>query len=167
MPIAQALLPEIDQEFAVTRKVIARLPDEHFTYKPHPKSMEAGAIANHIATMMQWGLVTLREPEFDVAPGGVPVPQIHRPTTAAVLADFDKLAAEFRAELAKASDAAMMQSWAAKQNGAVFFEMPRIAVIRGMIVNHTIHHRAQLCVYLRLLNLSVPSVYGPSADEQN
>jgi len=61
----------------------------------------------------------------------------------------------------------MMQSWAAKQNGAVFFEMPRIAVIRGMIVNHTIHHRAQLCVYLRLLNLSVPSVYGPSADEQN
>lgn len=167
MSIAQSLQPELAQELAVTRKVLTRLPDANFGYKPHPKSMDAGSIANHIATMLHWGDVTLRETEFDVAPGGVPVPQIHRTTSAEVLADFDKNVAEFHAELARTNDSAMMQPWALKQNGAVFFEMPRAAVIRAMILNHIIHHRAQLCVYLRLLNLPVPAVYGPSADEPN
>lgn len=166
MTIAQSLLPELDSESAMTRKVLARLPDAHFGFKPHPKSMSLGDLASHVTTMVYWGTATLQHPEFDVAPGGVQLVSPKYVNQSQLLAAFDANLAAFRAELAKTSDAAMQQSWALKNNGAVFFEMPRIAVIRGMILNHLIHHRAQLCVYLRLLNLPVPAVYGPTADEQ-
>ncbi len=165
MSLAQALVAEFDSEAASTRKVLARLPESKFAFRPHAKSMEAGALASHLATILFWGATVLKEREFDVAPGGELRPSIHHKSSAALLAAFDKNAAEFRAALAGASEDDLQVKWALKKNGQVVFEMPRAAVLRPMIFHHTVHHRAQLCVYLRLLDVPVPSIYGPTADE--
>lgn len=165
MTISQFLLQEFDSEVATTRKVLGRLPTEHFGFKPHTKSMAAGAIASHVTTMLHWGAVTLDECEFDMAPGGVQVEQEEHKTTAELLAAHDRYAAEFRAAIERAKDVDFGVTWTLKRNGAVLLAAPRLALLRGMILNHIVHHRAQICVYLRLLDLPVPSVYGPSADE--
>lgn len=165
MTIAQGLLQEFDKEVAATRKVLGRLPTEHFGFKAHAKSMAAGAIASHVTTMLHWGAVTLDEREFDMAPGGVPVEQEEYKNTAELLAAHDRYAAEFRSAIERAKDADFEVTWTLKRNGTVLLAAPRLALLRSMILNHIVHHRAQLCVYLRLLNLPVPSVYGPSADE--
>src|SRR5262245_60406404 len=145
MPICEALLPELEKEMAVTRKTLERVPDSKFNYKPHEKSMEMGALALHIAMMADWGADTLKNDNFDVAP--VDGPKYEMPVvknTSELLALFDKSVAKFRDALKSTDDAAMMKEWSLLAGGQPMFTMPRAAVIRGMILNHMVHHRGQL-----------------------
>ena len=168
MPMNQALLPEFDHEMANTRKTLERVPDGKFDWKPHTKSMAMGKLATHVALIPEWAGMTLNTPQFDVRPvGGPEMRQPEFKTRAEVLAHFDKSTAEARAALAAASDESLLASWSLLNAGKPIFTMPRVAVIRSMIMNHMIHHRAQLGVYLRLNDVPVPGVYGPSADESN
>ena len=167
MTIAQTMLPEVEQEMANTRKTLARVPDSAWDYKPHEKSMSMGALALHIAMMADWGADTLTSPSFDVAPVDAPPYQMPEgKNTQQVLALFDKAIVRFKETLSATQDSAMMASWSLLQGGKPLFSMPRAAVIRGMILNHLVHHRGQLTVYLRLNGVPVPALYGPSADEQ-
>jgi uncharacterized damage-inducible protein DinB len=130
--------------------------------------MSMGALALHIAMMADWATDTMKNDNFDIAPVGAPAYVM--PTaknTAEVLAIFDKAVVNFKGELAKTENDAMMKSWSLLQAGTPMFTMPRVAVIRSMILNHLIHHRGQLSVYLRMNDVPVPALYGPSADEQN
>ena len=162
MAIADALLPEYDHEMAVTRKLLERVPEGKFDWKPHPKSMSFIALASHVATIPSWGAPTLNLPELDL--GGVP-PNTAPASRAELLEQFDKNVAETRAALVGKTDAEMMVVWSLKNNGQKLFTLPRAAVWRGFVMNHHIHHRAQLSVYLRLNDVAVPAMYGPSADE--
>ncbi|HEY3741005.1 MAG TPA: DinB family protein [Bryobacteraceae bacterium] len=167
MSISQALLPEFDQEVATTRKVLDRLPDDKYGWKPHEKSMAAGRLASHIAEMGGWGSMTMTTEFYDFAPGGVnAIPPANYATKAELLENYDKAMGETRAALAAASDGDFMSMWSLQNNGKVMMTMPRVAVIRGFVMNHIVHHRGQLSVYLRLLDIPVPSIYGPSADER-
>jgi uncharacterized damage-inducible protein DinB len=166
MTIGQSMLPEFDQEMQGTRKVLERCPDEKWNWKPHDKSGTLGWLAGHVATMVSWLPYTIQTEELDYAPVGGPSfqpPKIDNRKE--LLAEFDKNVAEARAALAGVSDAEMMKNWRLLAGGQEIFSMPRIAAIRGMVLNHHIHHRAQLTVYFRLLNVAVPGLYGPSADE--
>jgi uncharacterized damage-inducible protein DinB len=166
MSINQALLPEYDHEMANTRKTLERVPENKFDWKPHTKSMAMGPLAIHIASMPQWAGMTLATPQFDVRPeGGQPSQQPVVKTRAELLSLFDKNSAEARAAIAAASDESLMTPWSLLSAGKTIFTMPRVAVLRSMIMNHMIHHRAQLGVYLRLNDVPVPATYGPSADE--
>ena len=162
MPIVDTLLPEFDHEMTVTRKLLERVPDDRFTWKPHSKSYAVGALAQHLATIPMWGLRTLSDTEIDVA---LMPPASQLATTGDVLALFDGYASSARAALVGKSDAELKVHWALKRDGHVIFSMPKHAVWRSFVMSHLIHHRAQLGVYLRLLDIPVPSSYGPSADE--
>ncbi len=168
MSIAQSLLPEFDQEMANTRKVLERVPDEKWNWKPHDKSGTTGWLAGHVATIPDWLTFTLKTESLDYAP--VDGQNTYTPPKtddrAQTLAAFDKCSADARTVLAAASDQDLMKNWTLLAGGKEIFTMPRVACVRGMIMNHLIHHRAQLTVYLRLLNVPVPGLYGPSADEQ-
>jgi len=166
MSLSQALLPEFDQEMANTRKTLERVPDDKFSWKPHPKSGSMGWLAGHLASLPEWAVVTITKDSFDMNPEGKgfqPPPQPNNRKE--VLERFDKHVAEARAALAKASDADLGKSWAFLNNGATMFSMPRSTCLRTWVLNHNVHHRAQLGVYLRLNNIAVPAIYGPSADE--
>jgi uncharacterized damage-inducible protein DinB len=164
--INQALLGEFDHEMANARKTLERVPDDKFDWKPHSKSMSMGGLTAHIAMIPSWAKMTMETQQFDVnPPGGQPVAQPQLKTRAEALAFFDKGVPEARAAIAAATDEAMMQPWSLLNGGKPVFAMPRVAVLRNMIMNHMIHHRAQLGVYLRMNDLPVPAIYGPSADE--
>ena len=166
MRISDALLPEFDQEAANTRKCLERIPEDKFDYKPHPKSFDLRGLATHIATMIGWGVTTLQSDSFDYAPPGAPpYTPPNFTTTAEILKAFDEGVQAFRAELAKTENEAMMAPWSLLGGGTVMFTMPRAAVLRGMIFNHIVHHRGQLTVYMRMCDIPVPGLYGPSADE--
>jgi uncharacterized damage-inducible protein DinB len=168
MRIAETMMPEVEQEMAQTRKTLARVPDDKFSYKPHDKSMDMGALALHIAMMADWGADTLVSDDFDIAPANGQQYQMPTARTSAeLLALFDKAVDRLKTNLAKTDDAAMMKQWSLLQGGNPIFTMPRVAVMRGMILNHLVHHRGQLTVYLRMCNVPVPALYGPSADEAN
>jgi len=164
MPQVDALLPEFDHEMAVTRKLLERVPEDRFDWKPHPKSYSLGQLAQHVATIPMWGGVTLNQSEIDIG-GSERPPQAG--TRAAVLAIFDGHVATTRAALAGKSDAELMAPWALKNSGHVVFSMPKAAVWRSFVMSHLIHHRAQLGVYLRMQDVPLPSTYGPSADENS
>jgi len=167
MKITDALLPEFDQEAASTRKVLERVPDDKLTWKPHPKSFSMGSLATHIANMMGWTVDTIAKDSFDIAPVGAP-PYKEEPVKSRkeLLEKWDKGVTAARAAIAGASDEHLMQPWSLMAGGQTLFTMPRIGCIRSFVMNHTIHHRAQLGVYLRLNDIPVPAIYGPSADEQ-
>ena len=168
MPISQSLLGEWDHEMAKARITLERVPDDMFDWTPHPKSMSMGKLAAHIAQIPLWAKMTLETPQFDVAPvGGPAVPQPDLKTRADVLSFFDKHQPEARQAIASSTDKDLTTTWALLSGGKPIFSMPRVTVLRGMIMNHMIHHRAQLGVYLRLNDLPVPAIYGPSADEGN
>ena len=162
MPFVDTLLPEFDHEMTLTRKVLERVPDERLDWKPHAKSYAAGQLAQHLATIPMWGTMTLSEVGVDLAllPPNVPLQ-----TRGEILALFDGHAASARAALVGKSDAELKAQWALKRDGHVIFSMPKQAVWRSFVISHLIHHRAQLGMYLRLLDVPVPSTYGPSADE--
>jgi uncharacterized damage-inducible protein DinB len=165
MSIAQALLPEFDQEMAVTRNLLACVPAERAEWRPHPRSTALGALASHIASLSGFGVPTLAGSELDMNPPGGPgfVPPTFT-TTEALLETFDANVAATRAAIAGASDEELKVSWSLKTGGHSIFTMPRAAVLRGMLMNHIIHHRGQLSVYLRLNDVPLPSIYGPTAD---
>jgi uncharacterized damage-inducible protein DinB len=164
MSIAQSMLPEFDMEMANTRNTLARMPEANLEYKPDPKSMGMAQLAGHIAEMVGWTVVTCTMPSFDIPADFKPfIPK----STSELLATFDQNATAARAALAGVTDEAMMQEWSLSMGGKQMMSMPRIALLRGMIMNHIIHHRAQLTVYYRLNGVAVPALYGPSADEQS
>jgi uncharacterized damage-inducible protein DinB len=167
MKISESLLPEFDQEMANTRKVLERVPAAKFSWKPHPKSSEFGALAAHIANMADWAGLTLETNSFDYAPPGAPPYETPKfASTEDLLAAFDKSVAQARSALAAADDSKMTAPWTLMAGGKTVMTMPRVAVVRSFVMNHTIHHRAQLGVYLRLNDIPVPALYGPTADEQ-
>lgn len=162
MTMAQSMLPEFDNEMANTRKMLERIPENKFDYKPDPKSMPMGKLASHVVEMVGWLKDTIQQPSIDISPDMKPYAATSRKD---LLDKFDQNAASSRAALAGVSDQAMMQEWTLKVGGNPMFSMPRVAVIRSMIMNHVIHHRAQLSVYYRMNGVPVPGMYGPSADE--
>ena len=166
MPISQMLVPEFDHEMANTRKTLERVPDEKFGWKPHEKSMSLGGLATHLANIPSWTAHTFDRDELDIAPPGQPPHKLDEAKSRAELLEaFDKNVASARAALEAASDENWQGKWSLLNGGNKIFTLPRIAVMRGFILSHSIHHRAQLGVYLRLLDVPVPSIYGPSADE--
>lgn len=164
MSIAESLLPEFDREMGLTRRVLERVPDGVFAWKPHEKSMTLGRLAEHLAELPGWMKVSIVESGIEMTTGR-PEGYQSPATRAAVLEMFDRNAAVARAALAGRTDAEMMAPWTLKAQGKEIFTMPKAVVIRGFVMNHIIHHRGQMSVYLRLQNVPVPSIYGPSADE--
>lgn len=162
MPLVDALLPEFDREMSTTRKLLERVPDENLDWKPHPKSFSIGALAGHLANLAGWGEVTLNHAEFDVGEGQSPAAP---PSRDELLSTFDRNVAATRAALAGKSDAELAGAWTLKRQGQTIFSMPKTVVWRSFVLNHLVHHRGQLSVYLRLREIPVPSMYGPSADE--
>ena len=164
-PIAPSLLPEFDHEMGTTRRLLVRVPEAELTWKPHDKSMSMGQLAGHLANLASWGTIILTSTAFDLAT----MPRDRTPelpaSVAALLATFDGKVAAARAELAPKTDAELMAMWTLKQDGEQVFTMPRISAFRSFVLNHTIHHRGQLSVYLRLKDVPLPSIYGPTADE--
>ena len=162
MPIVDALLPEFDHEMTTTRKLLERVPDDKLSWKPHAKSMPLGDLATHLANIVGWGEVTLNQPEIDL--GGAGRNEAAR-SRAELLKMFDQKVAATRAALTSKSDAELMAPWSLKNGNQTFFTMPKTVVWRSFVMNHHIHHRAQLGVYLRMQDVKIPSMYGPSADE--
>jgi uncharacterized damage-inducible protein DinB len=165
MPIKDALIAEFDREMASTRRALDRIPDDKLGFQPHPKSWTMGGLITHIAQIPGWGTMTMAMDEFDLEPGGKkyePPPSFT--STAGALAEFDKGVAECRAAMDR-DDAHYFGEWKMSKNGDVKLAMPRAAVMRSFVMNHLYHHRGQLTVYLRLAGISVPEIYGPSADE--
>ena len=166
MTIGQMMLGEFDNEMGNTRKVLERVPDEKWNWKPHEKSGTVGWLASHVGNLPGWATMTLETEQLDYAPVDGPSYQPPKITNRKeLLAEFDKNVVEARAAIGKASDEDMMKSWTLLAGGKAIFTMPRVACLRGVVMNHLIHHRAQLTVYYRLLDVAVPGLYGPSADE--
>jgi uncharacterized damage-inducible protein DinB len=165
MAFTDLLLPEFDHEMAVTRRVLERVPLQDADWKPHPKSMSVGELATHLAYVPTWIKDTLRADGYDMSGDAGERHPVLR-TSAELLAAFDQHVAGARQILAATSDAEMMAPWTLRAGEHVVFTQPRIGVLRGFILSHSIHHRGQLTVYLRLRDVPVPPVYGPSADER-
>ncbi len=166
MTYAETLLPEFDQEMANTRKVLERIPDDRLDWQAHSKSHTIGWNANHVADIPAWLTATLTTPSFDVAPvGGEPYKIPNRRSRNEILDHFDRNVAAARTAITETKDEDMGSPWTLLGGGKPIFSMPRSVVVRTMILNHLIHHRAHLCVYLRLNDIPVPGMYGPSGDE--
>lgn len=163
MPIRDMILPEFDQEMANTRKILERIPEERFDYQPHPRSWKANRLAGHIADLPSWVSHTMNVEVLDLKPGDyTPFEPITRKE---LLDKFDKFTQEAHNAIASATDEQLNAIWSMKWDGKTVMTMPRLAVLRSVVLNHLIHHRAQLSVYLRLLDVAVPGMYGPSADD--
>jgi len=166
MSYGEEILPEFDNEMASTRKVLERVPEDKLDWRAHPKSNTIGWNANHLAEIPGWVEGTLTQLTWDIAPVGGEPYQTPKLTSRAELLDlFDKNVAAARKALAAVKDEEMGQMWSLLQGGTPLMTMPRTAVIRSFVLNHAIHHRAILCVYLRLNDIPVPGMYGPSGDE--
>ncbi len=167
MSIAQSILPEFEQEMAGTRKTLERVPDDKLAWRAHPKSNTIGWVAAHLADLPGWTEFTLKEDSLDInPPGGKPHKTPEATSRAAMLETFDKNVATAKKTIAETSDSEFMQPWSLLSGGQTIMTLPKIAVVRGFIMNHIIHHRAILTVYLRLNDIPVPALYGPSGDEQ-
>jgi uncharacterized damage-inducible protein DinB len=162
MPISQLLLPEFDQEMANTRKTLERVPAEKWDWKPHSKSGSLGWLAAHVATLPNFTITMANTDEYEIDGGH----RVNVKGHSEMLPTFDDLTKQAREALSSMSDEKFQQTWTLKFKGHVIFAMPRYAAIRSAGFNHVFHHRGQLTVYLRLLDIPVPGLYGPSADEQ-
>ena len=166
MALCDALLPEFDHEMSNTRKTLERVPHDKFDWKPHLKSTSMGGLATHLSNIPTWAVYTISQDSLDLAPEGKPLPPAELAKSQSdLLSVFDSNVAKARAAIAGASDDDLMKSWTLLSNGRQLLTLPKIAVLRSFVMNHQIHHRAQLGVYLRLNDIPVPSIYGPSADE--
>ncbi|HEY3823266.1 MAG TPA: DinB family protein [Bryobacteraceae bacterium] len=162
MTISETLVPEFDQEMATLRKLVDRVPEDKFSWKPHAKSMTLGRLASHVSEMSRWASFIINQDTFEMTPGQAP---FNAATKAELMAALDKNVADARALIAGASDEQLGKNWSFLYGGHVVMEMPRAAALRTVVMNHIIHHRGQLSVFLRLLDVPIPSIYGPSADE--
>ena len=156
------LLAEYDHEISTTRKLLERIPDDKLTWKPHVKSMSLGGLGTHLANLPQWTGAILNDTRFDLAslPPNLPEKTSH----ADILAAFDESTKRARGWMNK-TDAELVARWTLYRGTQEIFSMPRIAAFRSFVLSHLIHHRGQLSVYLRLNDIPVPPIYGPSADE--
>ncbi|HXN19513.1 MAG TPA: DinB family protein [Candidatus Binatus sp.] len=166
MPIRDAILSEFNHEMISTRQTLERVPEGKGDWAPHEKSMKMGRLAGHLAELSGWAATIIGQDSLDFRPAGAPpVSPTVMTSHTQLLEVFDKKAADARTAIAAASDETLLKSWTLLSGGQTIFTMPRVAVLRSFVMNHIVHHRAQLGVYLRLNNIPVPSVYGPSADE--
>jgi uncharacterized damage-inducible protein DinB len=161
MAIKDSILAEYDHEVGTTRKLLERLPDDNLGWKPHPKSMSFGELGTHLANLSLWTGNVLNESFFDLDG----VTKAHELTSRAdILRAFDDSTKRARAWMDK-TDAEYVARWSLRRGGQEMFSMPRVSALRSFVMNHLIHHRGQLSVYLRLNDISVPPIYGPTADE--
>jgi len=160
MSFVETLLPEFDQEMATTRRVLERVPSDKGEWKPHPKSFALGHLAQLVARMPGWQVSAVTEQTLDLASA----PRYSMQPTEELLEVFDENVRAARAALAATNDAALAESWSLTMGAQTLFTTTRANVVRQNI-NHLVHHRGQLTVYLRLLDVPVPSIYGPTADE--
>ncbi len=166
MAIREALLVELAMETAATRKVLERVPEDKLNWKPADKSMTLNRLATHLAEMPSWGVHALTMDELDInPPGGEPYKPVELGSVADILELFDTNVAKLLEVLERTNDDDFKQPWTLKNAGVEIFTEPKIGVLRGMVMNHSIHHRGQLSVYLRLNGVPLPAIYGPSADE--
>lgn len=164
MSVRDALLSEFDHEIATTRRLLERLPDDEarLAWKPHEKSMTLGGVSTHLANIPTWTGPIFDAASFDLSGERPALDEQH--SRAAILAHFDEATRAARKAMDK-SDAEYAAMWTLRRDGHEMFSMPRTSVFRSFVLNHLIHHRGQLSVYLRLNDIPVPSIYGPSADE--
>ena len=166
MSIAESILPEFDLEMTGTRKTLERIPNELLTWKAHDKSNSIGWVACHLAEIVSWVEGTLAADSWDLnPPDGEPYSTPNLESIEEILALFDSNFDAARKSIAAASDEEFFKSWSLLSAGETLFSMPKLGVIRTWVLNHSIHHRGHLCVYLRLNDIPVPALYGPSADE--
>lgn len=166
MALRDGLLAQFDHEMVGTRKTLERVPEGKPDWAPHPKSMKMARLAGHLAELPRWAVETINRDTLDVAPaGGRPFEPLVMTSRKQLLEAFDKYAVGARAALAGASDETLLGKWTLLAGGKEIFSLPRLAVVRSFVLSHIIHHRAQLGVYLRMNDVPVPSIYGPSADE--
>ena len=163
MAVRDTLLPDFDHEMAVTRVVLARAPEAAFGWRPHEKSFSLGGLASHIAQIPHWGEAILDREFYDLTQRG---PRREETTAAAVLATFDDHVTVVRRKLLERTDPELMATWTLRRGGVPMLSMPRLTAFRSFLLHHLIHHRGQLTVYLRLQEVPVPPLYGPTADEQ-
>ena len=163
MALSDALLAEFDHEMTVTRKLLERVPEDRFAWKPHPKSSSLGQLAQHVATLPMWGVITINQSELDMGGTQQLAPVANR---SELLALFDGHVAGTRAALVGKTDAELMAPWTLKIGDRIVFSMPKASVWRSFVMSHMVHHRGQLSVYLRMQDVPLPAMYGPSADEQ-
>ena len=163
MAIKDSLIPEFDHEMGTTRRMLDRVPEADFGWKPHEKSMSLQQLAGHLANIPYWCSAVLEAPFFDLATSP---PRTPPATRAALLEEFDQKVKTARATLVERTDGELLSPWTLKQGTHEIFTMPKISAIRSFVMNHSIHHRGQLSVYLRLRNVPIPPIYGPTADEQ-
>lgn len=167
MSPSKSLLPEFTHEMAGLRRVIERIPADRLEYRPHPKSFTLGQLANHLVEVPGWAATTLTTAELDYSlPENVAKRATPSKDAAGLLRTLDAGVEAAVKAFADTPDEVFHGDWTLKNEGQVLFTMPRLAVLRGFVLNHAIHHRAQLTVYLRLLEVPVPALYGPSADEE-
>ncbi|WNQ08883.1 DinB family protein [Paenibacillus aurantius] len=159
----QLIMGDVQQELASTRRILERLPDEHMTWKPHEKSMTVGELATHLTNLLNWQLAIFQYPELDLST--VPFRREAIERRADVLEEFDTNRAKLEQLLAKSDENQLGEEWTLRNGDHVILRQPRALALRTFGISHMIHHRAQLGVYLRLLDLPVPGLYGPSADE--
>lgn len=161
--IQESLLPDFDHELAVTRRLLERVPEHDLAWKPHAKSFSLGELAMHLAQLIRWGRTILNEDSHDVALGRGERPSAQ--SVADVLAAFDEHSSAVRQRLVAMVDAELMAVWELRQKGHVIMSMPRVTALRRFVLHHLVHHRGQLSVYLRMRDVPLPPIYGPSADE--
>jgi uncharacterized damage-inducible protein DinB len=166
MAITEALLPEFDHEMATTRRLLDRVPESQLSWTPHDKSMTLGQLAGHLASIPFWCTATLRADSLDLATLGDDARPKPPGSRASLLTQFDERVAVARERLAASTDPELLAPWTLKNGEQEYFTMPKISAIRTFVMNHIIHHRGQLSVYLRLNNVPIPPIYGPTADEQ-
>ncbi len=163
MSLLDPIISELQHEAATTRKLLERIPDEQFDWQPHQKSMSVQNLTNHIAQIYNWCGYIVNQDELDIATA-----QFERKMAGAtqeLLALFDENVANAVALLKQQDEQHVLKTWTFRNGAQILFALPRMAVIRTMVLNHGIHHRGQLSVYLRLLNIPLPPMYGPTADE--
>jgi uncharacterized damage-inducible protein DinB len=162
MAIKDGLLADYDHEMGTTRRLLERLPDDKLSWKPHAKSMSLGGLATHLSNIPHWGGTILNDASFDLA--AAPPNAAEKTSRAAILAAFDETCKRTRGWMDK-TDAEYQSPWTLTRGGQQVFSVPRAAAFRSFVLHHIIHHRGQLSVYLRLNDVPVPAIYGPSADE--
>jgi uncharacterized damage-inducible protein DinB len=164
MTLVEALLPEFDREMGLTRRLLERVPEAHFDWKPHARSMTLGRLIEHLAQLPEWAALTLTQNGTEIGPSTAD--HVPPTTRSALLTLFDLNVSKARSALHGRTDAELMAPWTLTSQGKEVFTMPKATVLRTFVLNHLVHHRGQLSVYLRLQDVALPSIYGPSGDEQ-